>query len=66
MWAFWFIVVLLVIVILTLPVYPYSRTWSYYPSGAAAVLLLLMLVLGWLSFIAIQAPWQTAPPTQPG
>jgi Protein of unknown function (DUF3309) len=42
-------VVLLVILILLLigafPVWPYSGSWGYYPSGGIGVLLLILIVL---------------------
>ncbi len=46
------LIVLLVILLLSsLPAWPYSRGWGYYPSGLFGVILLillLMLLLGYL------------------
>ncbi len=41
------IIALIVFLIASLPVYPYSRRWGYYPTGGlgAVVLILLILVL---------------------
>jgi hypothetical protein len=44
-----FLVVLIVILILALagsvPVWPYSRGWGYYPSGGIGLILLVLLAL---------------------
>jgi hypothetical protein len=41
--------ILLILVILlligALPVYPYSRSWGYYPSGGLGLILLVILLL---------------------
>lgn len=39
------LLLLLVILVGTLPVYGYSSTWGYGPSGIAGVVLILLLVL---------------------
>ena len=40
------LVILLVLVLIgTLPVYPYSREWGYYPSGALAVIVAVVAVV---------------------
>ena len=42
-------IILLVILILALlgsvPVYPYSRNWGYYPGGALGLILIIVLIL---------------------
>ncbi len=41
--------VILFVVLAALPVYPYSRSWGYYPSGGLGtlfVILLLLMLLG--------------------
>jgi hypothetical protein len=48
-WTVAFIVVLLVI--LTLPRWPYSRTWGSYPAGILMVVLFILIVL-----LSLQAP----------
>jgi len=39
------LLVLVVLLILGLPSWPYSAGWGYYPSGAAGVLVVILLVL---------------------
>jgi hypothetical protein len=39
----WVIVILLLLG--ALPVYPYSSSWGYYPSGGLGLLLVLLLVV---------------------
>jgi hypothetical protein len=55
--------ILLIVVILllvgSLPVYPYSRRWGYGPGGVIGVLLVLLLILMFAN--VIPAPWATYP-----
>ncbi len=39
------IVFLLMLLLGALPVYPYSRTWGYYPSSGLATILIVVLVV---------------------
>jgi hypothetical protein len=40
------LLLILVIVLLgALPTWPYSRSWGYYPSGGAGLLLIILIVL---------------------
>lgn len=39
------LIVLLMLVLGTLPTWPYSAGWGYYPSGGAGTILLILLVL---------------------
>jgi hypothetical protein len=39
------LVFILLLIFGSLPVYPYSRTWGYYPSGGLGTLLLIVLIL---------------------
>ena len=39
------LIVLLLLVIGSLPVYPHSREWGYYPSGGLGTALVIVLVL---------------------
>jgi len=39
------IVLLLMVVVGVSPAWPYSRDWGYYPSGAATIVLLLVIIL---------------------
>jgi hypothetical protein len=45
------IIVLVVVLIGSLPSWPYSRSWGYYPSGGLGLVLAIFLILwfmGWL------------------
>jgi hypothetical protein len=39
------IILLLLMLIGSLPIFPYSTGWGYYPSGGAILLIILVLVL---------------------
>lgn len=42
-----FIILLVILVILllgALPVYPYSRTWTYYPSGTLTLIVIILVL----------------------
>jgi hypothetical protein len=39
------LIVLALVLLGTLPAYPYSRDWGYYPSGLLGALLIVLLVL---------------------
>ena len=39
------IVILLLLLIGAFPVWPYSASWGYYPSGGLGLLLLILIVL---------------------
>ena len=39
------IIILLVIVVSSLPTWPHSRSWGYYPSGGLGLILLIVLLL---------------------
>jgi hypothetical protein len=45
------LIVLLLLVIGSLPAYPYSRRWGYGPSGALGVVLAVVLILLLLGYI---------------
>ncbi len=38
-------VILVLLLLGALPVYPYSTSWGYYPSGGVGLLLLVLLVV---------------------
>ena len=38
-------IILVVLLLGALPVYPYSTSWGYYPSGGLGLLLVVLLVL---------------------
>jgi hypothetical protein len=39
------LIILLVLIIGSLPTWPYSSGWGYYPSGGLGLLLLIILIL---------------------
>jgi hypothetical protein len=39
------LIILVLILIGSLPVYPYSAGWGYYPSGGAGLLVVILLIL---------------------
>jgi len=39
------LIVLLVLLIGSAPVYPYSRNWGYYPGGILGTILIIVLIL---------------------
>ena len=39
------IVVLILLLIGALPTWPYSRTWGYYPSGVAGLIILVIIIM---------------------
>lgn len=42
------LIILVLLLIGALPVYPYSRSWGYYPSGILTAVLVVILVLALL------------------
>ena len=42
----WILLIVLVLILLgSLPTYPYSRRWGYAPSGVVGVLLVILIIL---------------------
>lgn len=39
------LIILILLLVGALPVYPYSRSWGYYPTGILTVVLVVVLVL---------------------
>jgi hypothetical protein len=39
------VIILLLVLLGALPVYPYSRSWGYYPSGGLSLVLLVVILL---------------------
>lgn len=39
------LIVLILLLLGALPVYPYSRSWGYYPSGGVGLIVVILLVL---------------------
>ena len=49
------LLLLLVLLIASIPVWPYNAGWGYRPASALAVILLVLLLLWWLGLIAAAA-----------
>ena len=45
------LIVLLVLAFGTVPAWPYSRGWGYYPSGTLGTILLVLIILVLLGFV---------------
>lgn len=45
------LIVLLILSMGTAPVYPYSRSWGYRPSGTLGTILLIVLILYLLHYV---------------
>ena len=45
------LIVLILLLIFGLPTWPYSRSWGYYPSGGAGLLVLVVVVLLVLGYL---------------
>lgn len=45
------LIVLLLLLVGTVPAWPYSRGWGYYPSGGIGTILLVIIVLWLLGII---------------
>jgi hypothetical protein len=45
------LIIILVLLIGTVPTWPYSRGWGYYPSGGLGLVLVIILVLWFLRVI---------------
>ena len=39
------LLILFILLLFTLPAWPYSRGWGYYPSGGLGTVLLIVLIL---------------------
>jgi hypothetical protein len=46
-------VVLIVLLFLAAPAWPYSRGWGYYPSGTLGTVLLILIVLMLLGYVHV-------------
>jgi len=50
--CFWLLIIILFIAaISTVPAYPYSRQWGYYPSGGLFLLFIILLLLWWFAVL---------------
>lgn len=59
MFGFWILVVLIVLVVASVPSYPYSREWGIGPVGILLALLIIWLVLIYAGTVAFNWPWVT-------
>lgn len=55
--GFWLFFLMLVLLVLALPWWPYSRGWGYWPGGALQPRLILLFALAWWGFLAVLRPW---------
>lgn len=39
------LIILILLLVGALPVYPYSRKWGYFPSGALTIIVVILIVL---------------------
>jgi hypothetical protein len=54
-----FLILLLLILLAALPTWPYSRSWGYYPSGTATLLLIVVILLIVFGAVPFTYPPQT-------
>lgn len=47
------LIIILFLVFASVPAWPYSRGWGYYPSGGLGTILVILLILMLLGFIHI-------------
>lgn len=65
MLGFWILVILIVLVLASIPSWPYSRGWGAGPVGILLVVLIIWLVLIFMGTVEWQWPWGTAAVTPP-
>jgi hypothetical protein len=53
------LIVLILILLGSVPAYPYSRNWGYGPSGLVSLLLIILLIMLFMNVI----PWGWTPTT---
>lgn len=66
---FWLIIILLLIAVLALPSWPYTRErwpyttrYRYAPSAIAGLIAFFLIFLFWFGLIALWIPWDAATP----
>jgi hypothetical protein len=62
--GFWFLAVLILLLFVAVPWWPYSRGWGYWPGGGILVLLLAWLFIIWIGWTAFYMPWEAPPPSR--
>lgn len=40
-----YLILIVVLLLLVLPTWPYSRSWGYYPTGGVGLILLILIIL---------------------
>jgi hypothetical protein len=45
------IILLIILLLATIPAWPYSRGWGYYPSGGLGTILVIVLILVLLGYV---------------
>ncbi len=60
MWGTLVLLLLLVALVAAIPAWPYSRAWSYVPSGLITAALIALLVLALLGYLTLWYPWAPA------
>jgi hypothetical protein len=53
------LVLLMLLLVVTWPSWPYSREWGYIPTGAVALLIVAVLILAYSGLLAIRNPFAT-------
>ena len=56
-----FLLLLIILLIASIPTYPYSRGWGYTPAGVLAAVIVVYLLLVWFGVVALWYPWAPAP-----
>ena len=57
MLGFALLIILLILWFAMIPVWPYSRRWGFYPSGAVFLALILLILMIWFGFLTLRFPW---------
>lgn len=57
MLGFWILALLLVVLIASVPAYPYSREWGYWPAGILLAILIFWFLLIYFGTVAFWWPW---------
>jgi hypothetical protein len=57
MLGFGLLTILVLLWFAMIPVWPYSRRWGFYPSGAAFLALVLLILMIWFGVLTLRFPW---------
>lgn len=58
------LLVLLVALVATVPIFPYSQTWGYGPLTVLLVLTLIWAALMWMGWVGALWPWSAPAPVE--